>query len=192
MGKGDVLSLGDLIKLYMLHRNKTVGEVAEFLGLKRDKALYDILQNNRISADKMFQFAELLEMDLNMTAEVLKNDDSLSLQKRHQIPRMSEEARQREKDKIDPTINWCLEQNLHNPRKTRFDLCKMFRSMFYLLDVLLPQDCFIIVQVNRGIENYQVFSPRWQKSANNELSGATALEYLLLRGEDGSHENYFL
>ena len=67
MGKGDVLSLGDLIKLYMLHRNKDVGEVAAFLGLKRDKALYDILQNNRISAYKLFQFAELLEMDLTMT-----------------------------------------------------------------------------------------------------------------------------
>ena len=192
MGKGDVLSLGDLIKLYMLHRNKDVGEVAAFLGLKRDKALYDILQNNRISAHKLFQFAELLEMDLNMTAEVLKRDDSLSLQKRHQIPRMSEEARHREKDKIDPAIDWCLEENLGNPQKTRVKLCNLFGSMFYLLDVLLPQDCFIIVQVNRGIENYQVFSPRWQKSANNELPGATALEYLLLRGEDGSHENYFL
>ena len=192
MGKGDVLSLGDLIKLYMLHRNKDVGEVATFLGLKRDKALYDILQNNRISAYKLFQFAELLEMDLNMTAEVLKREDSISLQKRHQIPRMSEEARCREKEKIAKTIDWCLEQNLHNPRKTRFELCKMFGSMFYLLDVLLPKDCYIIVQVNRGIENYQVFSPRWQKSANNELPGATALEYLLLRGEDGSHENYFL
>ena len=192
MGKGDVLSLGDLIWLYMEHRNKTVGEVAEFLGLKRDKALYDILQNNRISAYKLFQFAELLEMDLNMTAEVLKRDDSLSLQKRHQIPRMSEEVRLKEKDKIETAIDWYLEENLGNPKKTRVELCKQYRSMFYLLDVLLPKDCYIKVQVNRGIENYQVFSPRWQKSANNELPGAKALEYLLLRGEDGSHENYFL
>ena len=104
MGKGDVLSLGDLIWLYMEHRNKDVGEVAAFLGLKRDKALYDILQNNRISAYKLFQFAALLEIDLNMTAEVLKRDDSLSLQKRHQIPRMSEEVRLKEKDKIETAI----------------------------------------------------------------------------------------
>ena len=192
MGKGDVLSLGDLIKLYMLHRNKDVGEVATFLGLKRDKALYDILQNNRISAYKLFQFAELLEMDLNMTAEVLKREDSMSLQKRHQIPRMSQEARLKEKDKIDTAIDWYLEENLGNPKKTRVELCKQYRSMFYLLDVLLPKDCYIIVQVNRGIENYVVISPRWNKNANNELPGAKALEYLLLRGEGGSNENYFL
>ena len=147
MVKGEILSLGDLIWLYMRHRNKSVGEVAGFLGLKRDKALYDILQNNRISANKLFKLTDLLEMDLNMTAEVLKNDDSLSLQKRHQIPRMSEEARCREKEKIAKTIDWCLEQNLHNPRKTRFELCKMFGSMFYLLDVLLPQDCLIRVHL---------------------------------------------
>ena len=111
MGKGDIVSLGDLIKLYMVHRNKSVSEVAEFLGLKRDKALYDILQNNRISANKLFKFAELLEMDLNNTAAVFRTDDSMIIEKRHQIPRMSEEARRREKDKIASTVDWCLEQN---------------------------------------------------------------------------------
>ena len=153
-GVKDTNSIGGMIKRFIKNRNRTEKQIAGELGIK-NTTFSAQLNHDTVSAETLFRLSVLLDMDLNWMKYALGYHGPVGLLEREQIPRMQEDFREDEREFVLHRID-----DLINPNSTtdvRRELLKEFHdNMFYLLDVLVPEEFEIFLVVERGKAKYYV------------------------------------
>lgn len=196
-----VCSLGDMIKRYILMRGRNIKEVAASIGIP-EKTLYDAIQNNRISADRLFKLSALLDMDLNYLVFALGYDGPTSAFDRLQVVRMNSGMRKEESKRINSSVNYSLFSEPESIEMVAIQLVSGF-PLYYLLDVLIPEDCMIQTMKEGETEKYFVSSPRMGSHSRGKticrgrlpertISGMEALRFALICRKDNLNEYDFL
>lgn len=147
------LTVGKIIKRYIALRHLTIKEVAEKLNMNY-KTLDGILNRDAIDAKRLFQLANLLDIDLCWMAQLYDKKRPISILEQYQMSRMSPEMRESEKQLVLKRLDHHIKTNLTNINDVKTELLRDFNQLFYLLDVLLPETYIIRIAVERDREKY--------------------------------------
>ena len=150
----DTNNIGGMIKRFIKNRNRTEKQIAGELGIK-NTTFSAQLNHDTVSAETLFRLSVLLDIDLNWMKYALGYHGQVGLLEREQIPRMQEEFRENERkfglNRMDDLIN----DNPNSTADVRRERLKEFHeNMFYLLDVLVPDEFELFLVVERGKAKY--------------------------------------
>ena len=151
---GDSKTLSELIKRYIKMRGRTMLSVAEEIGTDYKTFNGMLNDRSRMSAVTLFQLANVLNMDLEWMAQFFDKRRTISSLEQYQITRMSDEMRKNEQIAVYGLLDESIRENLGNTAEVKKYMIKMYQPMFYLLDVLLPEDYIIKITKERGEERY--------------------------------------
>ena len=155
-GVKDTNSIGGMIKRFIKNRNRTEKQIAGELGIK-NTTFSAQLNHDTVSAETLFRLSVLLDMDLNWMKYALGYHGPVGLLEREQIPRMQEDFRENEREFVLHRIDDLINLNPESTADVRRELLKEFHdNMFYLLDVLVPEEFEIFLVVERGKAKYYV------------------------------------
>lgn len=184
-----------IIKKHIEIRGKSITKLSEMLDIK-PKTLYDKLQHNRLSADDLFKVSEALDIDLEWLKYALGYKRLNSSFYRVELKRMSRDYKNSEKVFVDDQIARCMNDFAGNVSEIRKELIKVFDSIYYLLDVLLPDDFQIYVISERGVESYLILPAQDQENniiKPSFIKGNDALnQILIMKKEELKNENTIL
>lgn len=187
-------SIGAMIKWFIKCRNKTIREAAEYMNIKYTTFSAQ-LNNETVSAETLFKLTVFLDIDLNWMMIVLGYYGYVSSIERELIPRMSEEFRKMELDKVYKRMDSLIQENPSSTADTRRELLREFGgNMFYLLDVLVPETYPIYMISERGKIKFYVdipgasrgnqFTVMRRKSVSMLYEGAKALDIAIEERKD--------
>lgn len=189
-------SIGDMIKWFIKEvRNKTIQETACAMGIKYT-TFSEQLNHNTLSADTLFKLAAYLDIDLNWMMAVLGYHGAVSAIEREMVPRMGSQFRENESKYVLRRLDDLIKENPNSTPDTRRALLKEFgKNMFYLLDVLIPEEYDLYMISERGKIKYYVDIPRLtrgrsaqcvmrRKNVNLLYEGSRALDIVIEERKD--------
>lgn len=189
-------SIGEMIKWFIKKvRNRTIKETAMAMGINYT-TFSEQLKNNTLTAETLLKLAAYLDIDLNWMLLVLGYHGTASTIDREMIPRMGIEFREMERKRVLQRLDILIKENPTSTPDTRRELLKEFgRNMFYLLDVLIPEEYSLYMISERGKMKYYVDIPRptrgnspqyvmRRKSVNVLYEGAKALDIVIEERKD--------
>lgn len=143
-------TIGQLIKKYIYFRNKTIKQTAEDLGFKKS-TFDDQLNKNILSADTLFRLAKYLDIDLNWAMAMCEYQSDMNPFEREIVPRMNHEFREKEKTFVISSLDYIIKNTTICTDDARNELLKLYaNNVFYLLDVLIPEEYEILVASGRS------------------------------------------
>lgn len=152
----DTNKIGGMIKRFIKNRNRTEKQIASELGIK-NTTFSAQLNRDTVSAETLFRLSVLLDIDLNWMKYVLGYHGQVGFLEREQIPRMQEEFRENERAFVLHRMDDLINANPGSTVDVRRELLKEFHdNMFYLLDVLVPDEFELFLVVERGVTKYYV------------------------------------
>jgi hypothetical protein len=152
----DTNNIGGMIKRFIKNRNRTEKQIAGELGIK-NTTFSAQLNHDTVSAETLFRLSVLLDIDLNWMKYALGYHGQVGLLEREQIPRMQEEFRENERKFVLNRMDDLINDNPNSTADVRRELLKEFHdNMFYLLDVLVPDEFELFLVVERGKTKYYV------------------------------------
>lgn len=151
------LTIGELIKRFIKLRGRTLKEVAAALD-KNYKTLSGVLNRNAVDAELLFELANLLDIDLAWMSQLFDHHRTISFLEKYQMPRMQREFREHEYTSVVSALDACIQGNPDSITDVRHELMQYYKQLFYLLDVLLPEDYIIRITVERDREKYYCIS----------------------------------
>ena len=152
----DTNNIGGMIKRFIKNRNRTEKQIAGELGIK-NTTFSAQLNHDTVSAETLFRLSVLLDIDLNWMKYALGYHGQVGLLEREQIPRMQEEFRENERKFVLNRMDDLINDNPNSTADVRRELLKEFHdNMFYLLDVLVPDEFELFLVVERGKAKYYV------------------------------------
>lgn len=155
-GVKDTNSIGGMIKRFIKNRNRTEKQIAGELCIK-NTTFSAQLNHDTVSAETLFRLSVLLDMDLNWMKYALGYHGTVGLLEREQIPRMQEDFRENERKFVLERIDDLIDENPSSTADVRRELLREFHdNMFYLLDVLVPEEFELFLVVERGKAKYYV------------------------------------
>ena len=149
----NVLSISEIIKRYIKLRGYKIQQVAEMLGVNY-KTFDGILNRDVIDAKLLFQLANLLEIDLCWMAQLYENKKPISFLEQFQMTRMNQKMRDQEIKMVLSCLDRHIVETPTSIGEIKMLLLRDFPQLFYLLDVLLPENYTIRVAVERKREKY--------------------------------------
>lgn len=153
-------SIGTMIKWFIKCRNKTIAETAQAMNIKYTTFSAQLI-NNTLTAETLFRLAAYLDIDINWMMVVLGYHGPVSAIERELVPRMGEDFRQIEIKKVHRRLDELIKENPTSTPDTRRELLKEFSgNMFYLLDVLVPEEYNLYMISERGKMKFYVDIPR--------------------------------
>lgn len=153
-------SIGQMIKRFIVCRNKSIKETAIELSIKYT-TFCEQLKNDTMTADTLFRLASFLDIDLNWMLVVLGYYGEVSAIEREVIPRMQEDFRKVEKVQVERRLDQLIQEFPNSTADVRRELKKEYRQNdYYLLDVLVPDAYEIFATGTRGNVEYHVNVPR--------------------------------
>lgn len=189
-------SIGEMIKWFIKKvRNKTIKETAMAMGINYT-TFSEQLKNNTLTAETLLRLAAYLDIDLNWMLLVLGYHGVASAIDREMIPRMNAEFREAERKKVLKRLDALIMENPTSTPDARRELLKEFgRNMFYLLDVLIPEEYNLYMISERGNVKYYVDIPKptreqhipyvmRRKSVNVLYEGSKALDIVIEERKD--------
>ena len=189
-------SIGEMLKWFIKNvRNKTLKETAMEMGINYT-TFSEQLKNNTLTAETLLRLAAYLDIDLNWMLLVLGYHGVASAIDREMIPRMNTAFRETERNRVLKRLDTLIKQNPTSTPDTRRELLKEFgRNMFYLLDVLIPEEYSLYMISERGKVKYYVDIPRpsrghnpqhvmRRKSVNVLYEGSKALDIVIEERKD--------
>ena len=148
--------IGGMIKRFIKNRNRTEKQIASELGIK-NTTFSAQLNRDTVSAETLFRLSVLLDIDLNWMKYALGYHGQVGFLEREQIPRMQEEFRENERAFVLHRMDDLINANPGSTADVRRELLKEFHgNMFYLLDVLVPDEFELFLVVERGVTKYYV------------------------------------
>ena len=147
------LTIGSLIKRHIKMRGKTAKQVADALR-KNYTTFCGVLNRNAVDAELLFELANYLDIDLVWMSQLFDHRKTISSLARYQMPRMHSDFRKHEYDDVRTQMDICIKNNPNSIADARRELIATFSNVFYLLDVLMPEDDIIRITVERGKEKY--------------------------------------
>ena len=148
--------IGGMIKRFIKNRNRTEKQIASELGIK-NTTFSAQLSRDTVSAETLFRLSVLLDIDLNWMKYALGYHGQVGFLEREQIPRMQEEFRENERAFVLHRLDDLINVNPGSTADVRRELLKEFHdNMFYLLDVLVPDEFELFLVVERGVTKYYV------------------------------------
>ena len=152
----DTNKIGGMIKRFIKNRNRTEKQIASELGIK-NTTFSAQLNRDTVSAETLFRLSVLLDIDLNWMKYALGYHGRVGLLEREQIPRMQEEFRENERAFVLNRLDDLIDANPGSTADVRRELLREFHdNMFYLLDVLVPDEFELFLVVERGKTKYYV------------------------------------
>ena len=152
----DTNKIGGMIKRFIKNRNRTEKQIAGELGIK-NTTFSAQLSRDTVSAETLFRLSVLLDIDLNWMKYALGYHGQVGFLEREQIPRMQEEFRENERAFVLHRLDDLINVNPGSTADVRRELLKEFHgNMFYLLDVLVPDEFELFLVVERGVTKYYV------------------------------------
>ncbi|RRJ14130.1 XRE family transcriptional regulator [Lachnoanaerobaculum orale] len=152
----DTNKIGGMIKRFIKNRNRTEKQIAGELGIK-NTTFSAQLSRDTVSAETLFRLSVLLDIDLNWMKYALGYHGQVGFLEREQIPRMQEEFRENERKFVLHRMDDLINANPGSTADVRRELLKEFHcNMFYLLDVLVPDEFELFLVVERGVTKYYV------------------------------------
>ena len=149
----DKLTIGSLIKRHIKMRGRTVKEVAE--ALDRNYTTFSgILNRDAVDARLLLELANLLDIDLAWMAELFDHKKTISAFAQYQLPRMQSDFRQHDYLDVMAQLDYCIKSNPDSIADARKELLRIYPNVFYVLDVLMPEEDIIRITVERGKEKY--------------------------------------
>lgn len=188
-------SVGEMIKWFIKKvRNKSIKETALAMGINYT-TFCEQLKNNTLTAETLFRLAAYLDIDLNWMMLVLGYHGVVSAIDREMIPRMNSEFRELERKSVLKRLDALIKENPNSTADTRRELLRNYgRNMFYLLDVLIPEEYNLYMISERGKIKYYVDIPRpveqrqqyvmRRKSVNMLYEGSRALDIAIEERKD--------
>ena len=171
----DTLKISSLIKRYIRMRGKTLKQVANDLGYKYT-TLSGILCRDTVSAELLFELANLLDMDIQWMAQLFDHHRTISSLDPLQIPRMQEDFRAHELPDVLRRLDSHIRENPESLADIRRAMLQEYGQLYYLLDVLLPEDYAIKITVERGKETCYCY-PSGTSSFDGPRRGRNLLNY---------------
>ncbi len=169
----NTLSISQIIKRYIKMRRLTIHEVADKLEINY-KTFDGILNRNAIDAKLLFQLANLLDIDLCWMAQLYEKKRPISFLEQYQMTRMNEEMRQIELKNVLLNLDRHIAENPLSITDVKNELLRDFPQLFYLLDVLLPEDYVIRVVIERNREKYYCVPANSPEQTNRLVRGRSA------------------
>ena len=152
----DTNKIGGMIKRFIKNRNRTEKQIAGELGIK-NTTFSAQLSRDTVSAETLFRLSVLLDIDLNWMKYALGYHGQVGFLEREQIPRMQEEFRENERKFVLHRMDDLINANPGSTADVRRELLMEFHcNMFYLLDVLVPDEFELFLVVERGVTKYYV------------------------------------
>lgn len=184
-----------IIKKHIEIRGKNINQLSEAININ-PKTLYDKLQNNRLSVEDLFKISEALDIDLEWLKYALGYKKFNSSFYRVELKRMSKDYKKGEQIIVDRQIKRCMNDFAGNITDIRKEIIKTFDSIYYILDVLLPDDFQIYAISERGKDSYLVIPPQSQDNnliKPSFIKGIDMLnEILFIKKEELKNENTIL
>lgn len=160
-------SIGSMLKWFIDCRNRTIKETAAAMNIKYTTFSAQ-LNNNTVTAETLMKLAAYLDIDLNWMLVVLGYHGPVSAVEREMIPRMQYEFRDFEKKKVEKVLDQIIIENPDSTPDARRELLRAFgNKMFYLLDVLVPEEYNLYMISERGKNKYYVDIPRDSRGCMN-------------------------
>lgn len=151
MEKG--LTIGSLIKRHIKMRGKTAKQVAKALD-RNYTTFCGILNRNAVDAELLFELANYLDIDLVWMSQLFNHRKTISPLERYRMPRMSSDFREHVYAEVRDRLDQCIKSNPGSIAEARRELLATYPNVFYLLDVLMPENDVIRITVGRGKEKY--------------------------------------
>lgn len=141
--------IGEMIKRIIHGRNKTIKETAAELNIGYTTFSAQ-LQNDTMTVDTMFRLAAYLDIDLNWFSMALGYFGTVNPLEREMIPRMQSIFREKVKKEVLKNLDLYINQCSGNTSEIRKELLNQYNhNVFYLLDVLIPDDYEILMSSER-------------------------------------------
>ena len=150
------LSAGIIIKKYIAVRGKSRKEIATELGIPYT-TFNGRLNRDSIDVDLLFRLANLLDIDLNWMAKILDRKRPANPLAPLNIPRMLPEFREHDLPQMQAAIKRAIWNNPTSISDTRNELLNEY-NLYYLLDILLPDNYNLFITIERGKEKYHCLS----------------------------------
>lgn len=159
----DKLTIGALIKRHIKMRGRTVKEVSETLN-RNYTTFSGILNRDAIDAKLLFELANLLDIDLVWMSELFDHRKPISMFAQYQMPRMQSDFRKHDYPDVLTQLDCCIKNNPDSIADARKELLSIYPNIFYILDVLMPEEDIIRITVERGKEKYYCIPLDFQKN----------------------------
>lgn len=185
------LNVSAIIKGYMTLRNKTQKEVAVELGMS-SKTLSGDLANNTISAELLLKITKILDIDYEWMMDIISGEKEISLMDIYHTSRMNDENREKERRVVENFLDglfedYRYEKNAEKKLKAvKESLVKNYHNIYYLLDVLLPEDVIIKADLERGRVIY------YCEEDGKSTKGNEMLSRIIAKGWEDKHEDFIL
>lgn len=149
----NILAISKIIKRYIKMRGYTIQQVAAKLDMNY-KTFDGILNRDSVDAQLLFQLANLLDIDLCWMAQLYEKKRPVSFLEQYQMSRMNPEMREGELKVVLSYLDRYILEIPDSINEIKAELMRSFNQLFYLLDVLLPENYIIRISVERDREKY--------------------------------------
>lgn len=149
----NILAISKIIKRYIKMRGYTIQQVAAKLDMNY-KTFNGILNRDSVDAQLLFQLANLLDIDLCWMAQLYEKKRPVSFLEQYQMSRMNPEMREGELKVVLSYLDRYIVEIPDSINEIKAELMRSFNQLFYLLDVLLPENYIIRISVERDREKY--------------------------------------
>lgn len=149
----NILAISKIIKRYIKMRGYTIQQVAAKLDMNY-KTFDGILNRDSVDAQLLFQLANLLDIDLCWMAQLYEKKRPVSFLEQYQMSRMNPEMREGELKVVLSYLDRYIVEIPDSINEIKAELMRSFNQLFYLLDVLLPENYIIRISVERDREKY--------------------------------------
>lgn len=170
------LTISSIIRRYIKLRGKTLKEVAGEVKYNY-KTLSGILNRDAVSAELLLRLANLLNMDLDWMSELFSQHATISPLAPLQVPRMHSDLREHDSKQVVARLDEHIRANPHSIADVKRELLKEYRELYYLLDILIPEDYVIRITVERGKEKYYCHPVGEQRSYLSPTRGRSIMHF---------------
>ena len=185
----NVLAISKIIKRYIKMRGMTIKQVADKLDINY-KTFAGLLNRDAVDAYLLLRLSVLLNIDLCWMLQLYSTPQNISFLEQYQMTRMNAETRETERKIVLDYLDRYIFENPDSITDVKNLILKDFNQLFYLLDVLLPEDYIIRIAVERNKEKYYCMplnanlqtSPFgfFQRGATQFYEGTAMLKKLIL------------
>ena len=184
----NALTIGSLIKRHIKMRGRTVKEVSKALG-RNYTTFSGILNRDAVDAKLLFELANLLDIDLEWMSQLFDHRKPISSLAPYQMPRMHSDLREHDYPDVCRQLDFCIENNPNSIADARRELISIYSNMFYILDVLMPENDIIRITVERGKEKYYCIplgsaKPTRGRSVQQIYDGTEMLNQIILQRKE--------
>ena len=167
------LTIGGLIKRYIKMRGRTAKDVSAALNIPYT-TFCGILNRDAVDAKLLFQLANLLDIDLDWMSQLFGHHRPISPLAPLQMPRMQSDFRRNIYPTVKKSLDTCIQNNPDSISDARKELLSYHPSLFFLLDVLLPEEDIIRITVERKKEKFHCIPINQTSSYRPQTRGRSA------------------